>query len=401
MILLSLMKKTLFRVISACLIFILVAYLFVVLGPLKEIIKHRIEAALKTKGIGVGIDSLDTDLFTTIVLKNLKVDYREFGSFAIDKLVVRYSPFLFFNKKFSGYAIDKRLNVIFLVELDRALSVRKIAFRIFPVSPLKLKDFLGSKSSAIGDMEIFGETAVFGEVVFNKGIPEFSLDVILSAAGVISEKNDLYISGISGNIPFTRGNIPKEEGIFIRSIKAKDMLVENLKGQLQSQNSLLNFDNLEYNMFGGKGKGSAYFSPDGPIFGFDSKIEALDLERFDNASKGFKTKTEGIVDLDIVLALKGTTLETIEVKANSDKSGKIKQEVILALLNYLPKEKQTTQLVNELLREKEFIYNRLNGEFSKGKEGYKIHLVLDGMHLLEFDINIEEGALNALLELFK
>ncbi len=393
--------KTLFRIVSAILIFVLAAYLFVILGPVKEIIKHRIETALKTKGIAVEIGSLDTDLFTTVVLKNLRINYEGFGSFAIDKLVIRYNPLLFFNKKFSGYAIDKKLNALFLVELDNTLGAKKISFRVFPGSPLKLRDFLGSQFSAIGDMEIFGETAVFGEIVFNNAGLEFSLDVILSAAGVISEKSGLYISGISGNIPFTSGNTRKGEGIFIRSVKAGDVLLENLKGRLMSQNSLLNFDSFEYNMYNGKGKGSASFSVKGPSFRFDSKIEALDLERFDNASKGFKTKTEGVVDLDIVLVLKGTALEILEVKANSDKTGKIKQEVILALLNYLPKDNQTTQLVNELLKEKEFIYNRLNGEFAKGKEGYKMHLVLDGTHFLEFNINIDEVALGTLLGLFK
>jgi len=399
--LLFIVMKLLFRIASGILILSLSAYLIVVFSPVKDIIRHRIESVIsKTTGIKIEVDSLSTDLFTTVVLKNLVISPKEFTSLTVDKLVLRFSPF--FNKKLSGYVIDKKLNALFSIDLGYLFKPRGIDFRIFPSNPLKPKDFFGGQFRALNDIKINGETAIFGKIFFNGGkMPEISIDLILSAVSINSEKLGFYLNNASGNIPFTTSPNEMKEGIFIKNMKIRDMSLENIRADIVSHNSLLNLNNFEYNIYDGEGKGSLSFSLSDFSFILNSNIKSLDLEKFDNASKGFKTKTEGVVDLDISVGLKGGVLETLEVKANSDKSGRIKQEVILALLNYLPKEQQTAQLVNELLKEKEFVYNRLSGEFAKRKEGYKMHLVLDGTHLLEFNINIEEGVLDTLLRMFK
>lgn len=391
-----------FRKLSFALIFALASYLFIILWPARGILKHEIESKLsKATGVDIKINSLSTDIFSTIILRGIKIDIKGIKPVMLDKLLLRYNPSLLFGGELTGYVIDKKLNALFSLNRRRS-GESGISFKIFPSNQIIPAEFTGENVEVLTDFSIKGETAVFGEAFFKDNEwTRLNMDVILSAVSITSEGMGLYISGLSGNIPFNTGDEEKKEAIFIKSVKIKDIAAEDIRAGITSKNSLLTSDDLEYNMYGGKGKGLASFSPHALRFSLNSSVKSLDLERFDNASKGFKTKATGAVNLDVALALKGASIEKLAVTADSSTGGKIKQEVILALLSYLPKEKQAGQLAAELLKDNEFIYDRLNGEFTKKEKDYTLHLVFDGRHFLEFNINIEEETLGTLSGLFK
>jgi hypothetical protein len=320
-----------FRKLSFALIFALASYLFIILGPASGAIKREIELKLsKATGVGIKINSLSTDIFSTTILRGIKIDVKGIKPIMFDKLVLRYNPFLLFGGELTGYLIDKKLNALF--SLNRGSSRESgISFKVFPTNQIIPAEFVGENITALKGLSIKGETAIFGEVFFkDKERTRLNIDVILSAVSVTSEGMGLYISGLSGNIPFTTGDKEKKEAIFVKSVKIRDIVAEDIKAGITSKNSLLTSEGLEYNMYGGKGRGLVSFSLDGPQLILNSSIKSLDLEKFDNTSKGFKTKATGAVNLDITLELNGASIEKLVVTADSSTAGKIKQEVILA-----------------------------------------------------------------------
>ncbi|MFH0838598.1 MAG: hypothetical protein V1893_00220 [Candidatus Omnitrophota bacterium] len=383
-------------------IIVLAGYLFVIYGPVKNFIRHKAERILtEALGAEVSLGRLTTNIFTTVKVENIKITNEHFGAMTIDTFGICYNPLVFFTKNISGYITDKKFDAKFSVKTEDPSQRILINFTVFVKSSRELKDFLKEKAASISDISISGDITLNGTAVCDKNRKiNLSLRLNFQKAAVASKQTGIFIEGISGAIPFTTTEDEMKDMLSVDSIKIRDIAIANTKADLTSQKSLLNFNNISYNIFEAYGVGKGAFALEDFLLSFTSAVTSLDLEKLDKASTAFKTKTEGIVDLDIVFRSKLARVETLEVKAHSATGGKIKQEVILALLQYLPKEKQTTQLMNELLKNNEFVYTTLQGEFSKDQSGYRMHLVLDGAHLLEFTITIEEGALGTLLNLF-
>ena len=258
--------------------------------------------------------------------------------------------------------------------------------------------------TSFSDVSINNAVVLLGNISFSPRVKspiEFSLNLILSGASVYSERLNFYLSGIYGKVPINSMENKMRERLFIKNANIKNIELDNIRTVISSSNSLLNLDDIEYNIYGANGRGSADLSLDKTLFNLELEVKSLDLEKLDNASKGFKTKTKGLVDLYLLIRLMGHEIGVLDIRANSVEAGQIEQELILALLNYLPKEKQTGWLIDELAKEGEFVYDEFKGEFSKKKDKYFLNLTLDGRHLIEFDISVEEEALGTLIDLLR
>lgn len=138
-----------------------------------------------------------------------------------------------------------------------------------------------------------------------------------------------------------------------------------------------------------------------PSFWIDSKFDNINLEAVSRLFKKEKFYATG--NIEVRIYLKGQLppeIHTIDIRLNSlEPGGELKTPLLSKLIYYIPQDSIRDAIIATLERNT-FIFKKAGIDVSTKEKDYNLHILLDGQHLLEFNINVSEDMVNAIVNKF-
>lgn len=134
-----------------------------------------------------------------------------------------------------------------------------------------------------------------------------------------------------------------------------------------------------------------------PSFWIDSKFDHISLEAISKLFKKEQFYATGYVEGSIYLKTgQQTNIEAIDIKLKSlEPGGELKTPLLSRLTRFIPESPARDTIIASLGKDT-FAFKHGGVELSAKEQGYMLHILLDGEHLMEFNINISQELVNSI-----
>jgi len=348
-----------------------------------------------------------TDLLSYVQFDSVEITHREFGKHLLDRLVMRCALEDIPDRKVSGMINYGSLRIVYDAVI---LSPRDMTIWIttdwMDAEELYYKVLRQVWKKLFKDVSMAGKVRLSAECRLLNGVPR--------VRGVITVKNgelkfneyNLNFERLNGYMPFshntgTTENAGREMGK-ITAGKATYMKLKftDVKGDVLCRDLKLNFPKLTATFMKSQatGTGRLWFE-DGKIgFYTEGIFKKIDFEGFNELINDPEYRIRGYGNGRLIVGGVGSNLKECFIRlASIEQQGTVSTGVVRKLLGYLP-QNDIREKVEIVIRDKPaFVFNKGFFSFEKKPGKYEANLLLDGDHLLDFKINIDEELINDII----
>lgn len=138
-----------------------------------------------------------------------------------------------------------------------------------------------------------------------------------------------------------------------------------------------------------------------PSFYIASKFDDIDLDALSKLFKKGQFFAKGRIKGRIYVKGTSDAIDKIDIKLDSlEPGGEIRTVYLGRLISFIP-QNSVREAIAETLKGDLFVFKKANIEMLTNDRGHNLHILLDGQHLLDFNINVPKDTLNDTLNKLK
>lgn len=349
-----------------------------------------------------------TDLISYIQFDAVEISPKDLGKHLIDRIILRYAVEDLPRGKFAGVINCGSLRAVF----DAAVvSPRDITVWIstdwMDAEELYYKVLRKVWKKLFKDVSMSGKLRVTAECWIKNGVP--------SAKGVITVRDgelkfneyNLNFERLNGYIPFMHNTGGAQGGgtvlgkITAEKVTYMKLKFTDVKGDVTCRDLKINFPKLTATFMKSQAQGTGrLWIEDGKIgFYTEGIFKKIDLNGFNELINNPEYRINGYGNGRLIVGGVGSKLKECFIRlASVEQKGTVNTGVIRKLLGYLP-QNDIKEKVEIVIKDKPvFVFTKGFFSFEKKPGKYEANVLLDGDHLLDFKINIDEELINDIID---
>jgi len=376
--------------------------------PKPFVIRHAHNAIDKLlKAPAVRFADYETDLCSFIRFDGVEITHKDLGKHVIDRLLLRFSPEELPRGKFSGTIDYGSIRIVFDAVV---VSPQDVTFWIstdwMDAEELYYKVLRKIWKKLFKDITMAGKVRMTAECRVKNGVP--------TATGVITVRNvdlkfieyDLTFERLNGYMPFDHiltgaADTGKRLGkVSAEKVTYMKLKFTNVKGDVSCRDLKLNFPKLTAAFMKSQAEGTGRLWFEGGKIGFYAEgiFKKIDFEGFNELIDNPEYRIKGYGNGRLIVGGVGSDLKECFIRlASVEQTGTVNVGVIRKLLGYLP-QNDIREKVEVVIKDKPgFVFTKGFFSLEKKPGKYEANLLLDGDHLLDFKINIDEELISDII----
>jgi hypothetical protein len=349
-----------------------------------------------------------TDLLSYVQFDSVEVSSKNLAKHLIDRVVVRYGLEDLPRRKFSGTVNYGSIRVVFdaVVASPRDITVL-ISTDWMDAEELYYKILRKAWKKLFKDVSMSGKVRITAECRFKNGVPSAKGLITVKDGALKFNEYNLNFVRLNGYMPFYHNMTGTQDGGKefgkVTAEKAAYMKLKftNVKGDVSCRDLKLTFPKLSATFMKSQAEGTGrLWVEDGKIgFYMEGIFKKIDLNGFNELINNPEYRINGYGNGRLIVGGVGSKLKECFIRlASTEQQGTVNAGVIRKLLGYIP-QNDIREKVEIVIKDKPaFVFTKGFFSFEKKPGKYEANLLLDGDHLLDFKINIDEELINDIID---
>lgn len=348
-----------------------------------------------------------TDLLSYIQFDSVEISPKALGKHLIDRVILRYALDELTRGKIAGTINYGSIRIVFDAAVASPQDITVwISTNWMDAEELYYKFLRKVWQKLFRDVSMAGKVRVTAECRIKNGVP--------SAKGVITVKDgdlkfneyNLSFERLNGYMPFchNRDGAPadnREMGkITAEKATYTKLKFTDIRGDVTCRDLKLDFPKLTATFMKSRAEGTGrLWIEEGKIgFYMQGIFTKIDFDGFNELINNPEYRIKGVGNGRLIVGGVGSKLKECFIRlASVEQKGTVNEGVIRKLLGYLP-QNDIREKVEIVIRDKPvFVFTKGFFSFEKKPGKYEANVLLDGDHLLDFKINIDEELIHDII----